>query len=306
MLIDKISSAFILANCGNTTEGFIINVITVVRLKTPKEYSTLSEKLIALEKDMDTRIQYVADKLEAPIEGIQQICNLMGSSNELLVPEDLFKTELVTGSISGSYVSVWPYQHITDYEYRSSTNCTQDVPIKNKATSGGDWSIGYLSPTNNIVYNTSIPVICEKTVTIFETNTGVMSYRPLHVPTLVKHESIKPLPSRALVNNFFNLSSNHIYSPDDFSSVDTGRAAMQYANDQLDPLNDKNSDNHANNVVVETSGQLGVNLFGWIANILSLIKLIAICGPIALFLVIRQNGSPKLSTSKTMVRSRSP
>jgi hypothetical protein len=45
----------------------------------------LSEKLIALEKDMDTRIQYVADKLEATIEGIQQICNLMGSSNELLV-----------------------------------------------------------------------------------------------------------------------------------------------------------------------------------------------------------------------------
>lgn len=133
-----------------------------------------------------------------------------------------------------------------------------------------------------------------KTVTIFETNSGVMSYRP---PTLVKHESIKPLPSGALVNHFLNLSSSHIYSPDDFSSVDTGRAAMQYANDQLDPLNDKNSDNHANNVVVETSGQLDVNLFGelfgWIANILSLIKLIAlICGPIALFLVIRQNGSP--------------
>lgn len=138
-----------------------------------------------------------------------------------------------------------------------------------------------------------------------------MSYRPPHVPTLVKHESIKPLPSEALVNHFLNLSSNHIYSPDDFSSVDTGRAAMQYANDQLNPLNDKNSDNHANNVVVETSGQLGVNLFGelfgWIANILSLIKLIAlICGPIALFIVIRQNASPKLSTLKTMVRSRSP
>ena len=143
----------------------------------------------------------------------------------------------------------------------------------------------------------------KKTVTIFETNSGVMSYRPPHVPTLEKHESIKPLPSEALVNHFLNLSSNHIYSPDDFSSVDTGRAAMQYANDQLDPLNDKNSDNHANNVVVETSGQLGVNLFGelfgWIANILSLIKLIAlICGPIALFIVIRQNGSPKLSTLK--------
>ena len=133
MLIDKIISVFILENCGNifqgntscnTTKGFIINVITVVRLKTPKEYSTLSEKLIALEKDMDTRIQYVADKLEAPIEGIQQICNLMGSSNELLVTvarsnlvgfvRHLFQTELVTGSISGSDVGVWPCQHITD------------------------------------------------------------------------------------------------------------------------------------------------------------------------------------------------
>ena len=47
-------------------------------------------------------------------------------------------------------------------EYRSSTNCTQDVPIKYKTTSCGDWSIGYLSPTYNIVYNTSIPVVCEK------------------------------------------------------------------------------------------------------------------------------------------------
>ncbi|APG78649.1 putative glycoprotein [Beihai rhabdo-like virus 3] len=288
VIVEELGESFIISNCTNvtchTTEGFLIrfdnqekiglegykkgkdkakSIMALIpnlldslsnsfqgSLDDKPTLDSLAAKLTALEDEMTSKIQYLADEVTGPISAIQSLCpallmelrttRSMAAINPTAYARTRLAREDIFAQVAGDFIAIWPCKPVLDYDFTKTQTCYTKVPIRYRMEAGGEWEKGFLDPKTNTISPSSPKTECGKSsVTLFETANKLYLYNPGTPPKTVDRNKATRLPPLTSNSSFFiNIPDKWLYNKSDFDHVNTGDAAMEYISALTDPDGD--------------------------------------------------------------------
>lgn len=231
-----------------------------------------AKKMVALEKDILTKIQYLADKVSAPISSVELLCTQVDEITRSLrsyahMHPTLF-ARIITGmhylhaKVAGPYIMIWPCEQVSDVKFEGPGECTHNIPITYARTNKTGRQVGYLDPDTLVITNRALNASCTTATTnLLYINGRLFTYRIGSVPHELVTRSIPTIPlktgnrSHWIVDHF----RDFIYNETEFEHVDIATGIYDYVNSQF-----QEASNYRESEYAKTSTNMGLSALGFV------------------------------------------
>ena len=233
LMIDKLGLAFDLREWSKqdnvyTKEEFKIKLLKQNLQSGFEAVVTTSDTLEAFKKEINAKMQFLADKIAMPAAKVATICQALELNHRLskmlavinptqFMRTVLNETRITAKATSEEYIMVWPCKKVDTIAWRHIPNkCFADIPVS-YGLEGKEYK-GFMDPNTENIFAKSTEVDCETAPkVVFKINQEAHVYAAGQVPVRIDHLSVMTLPlmQTNFTHQLFTMPDNWVFNSTD-------------------------------------------------------------------------------------------